>query len=273
MKGKRFLLISHDIEPYTKQGKLAKVAHQIIQYLHKQGSETRLFIPRFAKINERKHRLHEVIRLSGVIVNIGEEEQPIVMKVATLPVSRSQVYFLDNEDYFQRKAFMYDNKGKFFEDNHERFIFFNKGVVEIMQKLGWAPDVVYCHGWMSSLIPYYIRTSLKKNPMFKKTKFIYGYDREPAFEGEIGADFSINAKYKARITKAVSAFLKEPTYNNINKIGLKYADGIVKYQPEGDEEIEDFIENTAKAPVLEYADPASVKFLENFYEFFAKIAR
>lgn len=247
----KILYVTHEMEPYAHLEDLAELANLLPKKMQEKQHEVRVFMPRFGKINERKHRLHEVIRLSGINIQIGEDDNPMIIKVASLPGSRIQVYFLDNEEYFQRKSFLKDKDGHFFDDNDERMLFFNKGVLEIALKLGWMPDIIHCHGWMSSLVPLYARTLYKKEPVFKQAKFVQTVSGV-GFEGAFQEDFL----EKAHLTKEFKndgGLLTQPRCLDLYKVGLEYADAVMKGRPDLDEELETFIASTDK-PVLPYPD-------------------
>src|SRR5690606_19267140 len=169
----RILYVASEINPFLQTSQVAEFVRKLPQAMQERGMEIRIFVPRFGLINERKNRLHEVVRLSGINIAVGDEEKPLVIKVASIPNAKMQVYFIDNEDYFQRKSIFFDNENNFYEDNDERAIFFCKGVIETIRKLGWSPDIVHCNDWMTSLIPMYLKTKYKADPIFKKTKIVF----------------------------------------------------------------------------------------------------
>ena len=152
----RILYVASEINPFLQTSAVADFVRKLPQAMQERGMEIRILVPRFGLINERKNRLHEVVRLSGINIAVGEEEKPLVIKVASIPNAKLQVYFIDNEDYFHRKSVFFDKNDNFYKDNDERAIFFCKGVLETVKKLGWAPDIVHCNDWMTSLIPLYI---------------------------------------------------------------------------------------------------------------------
>ncbi len=157
MKDKRILYVSSELIPYLPETEVSKMAFEVPKEMHRQGAQIRMFMPRFGVINERRHQLHEVIRLSGMNLIINDMDMPLIIKVASIPKERMQVYFIDNEEYFKRKAVYTDEDGNLFEDNDERAIFFAKGVIETVKKLKWAPDIIHVHGWMASLLPLYLK--------------------------------------------------------------------------------------------------------------------
>lgn len=244
---------------------MADIARDLPQQMQENGMEVRIFMPRFGMIKERKHRLHEVIRLSGINIPVGNEDNPLIIKVASLPSAKMQIYFLDNEDFFNKRDYFRDEKKKFYADNDERVIFFNKGVIEIILKLGWIPDIIHCHGWMSSLVPMYAKTVLKNEPVFKNTKFIYTvYDNE--FTEKLGKDFISKATMPAQNQDGFK-FLANPDCNDLVHTGVTYADGIVIGAQEPDSELMAYILKQDK-PVLPFQQYGTDNFVENHYEFY-----
>ena len=171
MEKKRVLYISHEIVPYLPESDISETSRFLPQRMNDNGQEVRIFMPRFGCINERRHQLHEVIRLSGMNLIINDMDQPLIIKVASVPQARMQVYFIDNEEYFKRKQMFADDKGNFFPDNDERAIFFGRGVLETVKKLGWSPDIIHCHGWMSALVPLYLKPFMQMTQFLKTQKW------------------------------------------------------------------------------------------------------
>jgi len=120
----KILFITHEMSPFLELTKISEITRQLPQATQEKGFEIRILMPRFGNINERRNRLHEVIRLSGLNIVVDNNDNPLIIKVASLPAARMQVYFLDNEDYFQRKKVFSDEHGEFFADNIERSVFF-----------------------------------------------------------------------------------------------------------------------------------------------------
>ena len=170
---KRVLIVTQEIKPYTSESDMSDVLNQYAQYLQNSDMEVRILMPRFGVINERRHRLHEVVRLSGMNITIDDEDYPLIIKVASLPGTRMQVYFLDNEEFFKRKFVFNGEDGTLFDDNIDRMLFFTKGVVETVKKFGWAPDIVHTNGWMMSLLPAALKTVYAEEPIFQNAKFVY----------------------------------------------------------------------------------------------------
>jgi starch synthase len=186
---KKVLFISHEFAPYNEETDFAKILNMLAVKSNETGFEVRVIMPRFGTINERRHRLHEVVRLSGININVDKEDYPLVIKVASLPNARLQVYFMDNEDMYKRKQTFHAEDGTFFDDNTERAIFFCKGALETVKKFGWPPDIIHVHGWMSALIPMYIKAYYKKEPVFANSKLIFSATKEVLSE-KLGASFS-----------------------------------------------------------------------------------
>lgn len=170
---KKVLIVTQEMKPYTTVSELSDLVNRYAQLLQEKNMEIRILMPKFGTINERRHRLHEVVRLSGMNITIDDDDYPLIIKVASLPSTRMQVYFLDNDDFFKRKQMFANKEGKLFEDNVERTVFFNKGVIETVKKFGWAPDIVHAHGWMLSLLPAMLQTTYANEPIFQDSKIVY----------------------------------------------------------------------------------------------------
>ncbi len=217
--------------------------------MNEKGHEIRVFMPRFGVINERRHQLHEVIRLSGMNLVINDSDHPLIIKVASIPQVRMQVYFIDNEEYFKRKGVFSDEDEKFFEDNDERSLFYCKGVLETVKKLGWKPDIIHCHGWMTSMVPVLVKRMFNEDPHFENSKLIYSaYKNEvqDQFDNELTAKF----EYDEIAAEHVSV-IKDATLTNVHKLALQYADAVIIGSKELDEGLEDAIKE-AGLPTLEY---------------------
>ena len=223
----KVLYVASEIRPFTDAGPVAKFLHSISQKMQEKGLEVRVLVPRFGVINERRNRLHEVVRLSGINIPMESEEKPLIIKVASIPQTRLQVYFIDNEDYFQRKSIFFDENGRFHEDNDKRAIFFCKGVLETIRKLGWAPNIIHCNDWMSSLISLFVKTSHANDPVFSKTKCVltlhddcvaHTFDKEELIKN-IGIENADSSVFEA---------LKEPNVAGLVRLGAAYADHVSK---------------------------------------------
>ncbi|NNE54965.1 MAG: glycogen/starch synthase [Flavobacteriales bacterium] len=248
MSKTRVLYVAQEITPFLPETIVSTISRQLPQAMHEKGMEIRVFMPRYGKINERRHQLHEVIRLSGMNMIINDSDHPLIIKVASIPSARMQVYFIDNEEYFHRKSVLQDDKGKFHKDNDERSIFFVKGVLETVKKLGWAPDLIHCHGWMTAMMPMYLRHYYNEDPHFSDAKVVYSaYEQE--FE-TLDKDLSKKLSFD-NIPQDQLDMIKDPTFVNLNKLAISNADGAITLA-EGniDSEITSFINELGK-PSLE----------------------
>jgi starch synthase len=244
----RILFATMEIDPFLKLSAAADFLRSLPQGLQELGHEIRILMPKFGVINERRNRLHEVVRLSGINIRVGDDEKPLTIKVATIPNARIQVYFLDNDDYFQRRAVLSDPKSNtFFQDNDERAIFFCKGVIETVKKLGWGPDIIHCHGWMTSLIPLYLKTHYKDDPIFANSKIVYTLYNDQSLNQPLPEDFTQKAKLEGISEEALNKFAGE-TYIGMTKGGIEMADAATKGYEELPGELEQAI--SAKAPDL-----------------------
>ena len=261
MSKKKILIIAQEMEPYTALSEIAQIANKLPLYLNDNQCEIRILMPRFGTINERRHRLHEVVRLSGMNIIVNDDDYPLIIKVASLPGSRIQVYFLDNEEFFKRKSVFEDSEGQPFEDNIDRAVFFCKGAIETVRKFGWSPDIIHCHGWMTALIPMYIRAAYKNDPLFQPSKVIYSlYDSltQPFNFDEFAAKASIN-------NLAIEDMVAFRADDNVDmhKGATAYSDAIVKVN-EVSAEISQMLAESDK-PVLEATDEEGMK---PYYEFY-----
>jgi starch synthase len=231
----RILYVASEINPFLQTSEVADFVRKLPQAMQERGMEIRILVPRFGLINERKNRLHEVVRLSGINITVGEEEKPLIIKVASVPSAKLQVYFIDNEDYFHRKSVFFDKENKFYPDNDERAIFFCKGVIETVKKLGWSPDIVHCNDWMTSLIPMYLKTTYKNDPMFKDTKTVFTMYNS-FFAHKFNGDLLSKVKM-IDIEDAMLDNLKSADYEGFIKIGVEYADAVLKAEEDFSESL------------------------------------
>lgn len=236
----RILYVASEINPFLQTSEVADFVRQLPQGMQERGMEIRILVPRFGLINERKNRLHEVVRLSGINISVGEEEKPLTIKVASIPNAKLQVYFIDNEDYFHRKSVFFDKENNFYEDNDERAIFFCKGAIETVKKLGWAPDIVHCNDWMTSLIPMYLKTTYKNDPLFKNTKSVFTVYNNP-FKHKFNGDLLDKVKMMD-IDDSMLVNLQSADYDGFIKIGVEYADAIIKAEEGVDDNMNNLLE-------------------------------
>ncbi len=249
----KVLFINSEIYPYLPESDIANIGRYLPQGIQERKREIRSFMPRYGCINERKNQLHEVIRLSGMNIIISDVDRPLIIKVASISSARIQVYFIDNEDYFRRKQTFCDASGKFFEDNDERAVFFARGVLETVKKSRWAPDIIHCQGWISQMVPAYLKKAYKDDPIFSNSKVVLSlYDDTP--KGSFHPDFAGKAAFGG-LTPADLPHLADPTGINLAKTAVQYADGIIL----GAEQVEPEIVGYAQSlglPVLPFSRQA-----------------
>lgn len=249
MNGKKILFVSSELVPYLPENEVSLMSYETPRMVNSNGGQIRIFMPRYGNINERRHQLHEVIRLSGMNLVINDMDMPLIIKVASIPRERIQVYFIDNDEYFKRKATFTDTGGNLFPDNDQRAIFFAKGVVETVKKLNWSPDIIHVHGWMASLLPLYLKKYYADEPLFDTSKIVisvYG----KSFEGELDKDMIKKIAFDG-ISEESIAPLETPTYNNLLKIAVDHADAVILAAEEIPEDLQNHISNLQK-PVLPY---------------------
>ena len=222
---KKVLFVCSEIYPYLPESEIATIGRYLPQGTQERKREIRSFMPRYGCINERKNQLHEVIRLSGMNMVISDIDRPLIIKVASIAAAHTQVYFIDNEDYFKRKQLERDDKGVFFEDNDERAIFFARGVLETVKKLRWAPDVIHCHGWISHLLPVYLKKAYKDDPIFTNSKVVISFYNNVPNE-TFDKNFIEKAMFGGVGEKELN-LLNEPNGINLAKLAAKYADGAI----------------------------------------------
>ncbi|MBM1104872.1 glycogen/starch synthase [Aurantibacter crassamenti] len=249
MNGKKILFVSSELVPYLPQNEVSLMSYETPRMVNSNGGQIRIFMPRYGNINERRHQLHEVIRLSGMNLVINDMDMPLIIKVASIPKERIQVYFIDNDEYFKRKATFTDPDGNLFKDNDQRAIFFAKGVVETVKKLNWTPDIIHVHGWLASLLPLYLRKFYADEPLFADSKIvtsIYG----KGFDGELDGDMIKKVAYDGIPEENIKALAK-PDYNNLLKVAVDYSDAVILAAEEIPEDLQKHITNLQK-PVLPY---------------------
>lgn len=252
MTKKKVLFISSEMTPFLKVSSVGELARRLPQAIQEKDNEIRVLMPRFGCINERRNRLHEVVRLSGINITINDNDNPLTIKVASLPEAKMQVYFLDNEDYFHRKYVYTDENNSFFNDNDERTIFFCKGALETVKKLGWQPDIIHCQGWMTSLIPLYLKTIYKDEPVFRLAKVVYSVF-ENQFEDSMGKEFAKKASLNTIDNKQVST-LSDATCSDLYMSGIAHADAIVKASTEIHPEVSKFMKKQKGKIILEHQE-------------------
>ena len=252
-KANKVLFITQEITPYVSESEMSLVGRNLPQVIQEKGREIRTFMPKWGNINERRNQLHEVIRLSGMNLIIDDTDHPLIIKVASIQSARMQVYFIDNDDYFQNRLQVVDENGVEYEDNDARAIFYARGVLETVKKLRWCPDVIHCHGWMTALAPLYIKKAYKDEPSFRDAKVVFSlYDND--FKEPFHPDFASKLLLKG-ISKKDVADLKEPVdYTALCKLAVDYSDGVIQQSEHVNEEVIAYARQIGK-PVLGYQSP------------------
>ncbi len=266
MKNKkaRVLFVSQEVFPYLEETPISKTSRFLPQGVQEKGKEIRVFMPRYGNVNERRHSLHEVIRLSGMNLIINDSDHPLIIKVASIQSARMQVYFIDNDDFFSRKFVLKDEKGKMFDDNDERAIFFVRGVVETVKKLGWQPDIIHCHGWFTGLMPLFIKKQFADNPLFAETKVVFSlYNDE--YAGSLDKELSSKLVSEHITAKDVKQ-INDPTHINLSKLAIDYSDGIIVSGEDANPEVLKYAKKSGK-PMLAYkSDEEYIQACSDFYD-------
>jgi len=252
---KRILFIANEMSPYLELTEFSEVVNKLAIKSNDNGFEVRCIMPRFGSINERRHRLHEVVRLSGINVTVDNEDFPLQIKVASLPNARLQVYFLDNEDLFKRKYVFNDENEQWYDDNALRTIFFCKGALETVKKFGWPPDIIHCSGWMTGLVPFYLKSVYKKEPVFAHSKVIYTIGQN-TFTSKLDDDFIKKALIHASLKEKDLEVYKSGDNVSLFRGGAAYADAITFGTEEADKTLVDEFSKVRGKKTLPY-DAAS----------------
>ena len=267
MERKKLLYVTQEMDPYLVFTEAGNFVKKLAPYINDNGLEVRVLMPRFGIINERRNRLHEVVRLSGINIIINNDDYPLIIKVASLPGARIQVYFLDNEEFFKRKTVFTDDDEHFFDDNAERMVFFCKATMETVKKFGWHPNIIHCHGWMTSLIPVYMKTQYAKDPVFANTKTVFSV-YEKTFSEKLNKNFLKTALIGDEIKDKDLAAFKELTNEALTLGGIQFADAVIQ----GTEDIKDIAaikKAIGKKPFLPYQDIDNL--LSKYSEFYQSL--
>lgn len=266
---KRILFIANEMSPYLELTDFAEMVNKLAVKSNDSGMEVRCIMPRFGVINERRHRLHEVVRLSGINVTVDNDDYPLLIKVASLPNARLQVYFLDNEDFFKRKHVFHDDNEKWFDDNGLRTVLFCKGALETVKKFGWPPDIIHCSGWMTGLIPMFIKNAYKKEPIFSNSKVVYTIG-ENTFKEKLGADLLKLAAINDHITKKELEPFKDTNNAAMFRGGATYADAVTFGSAAVDKKLVDEFSKVKGKKILKYNAESD---LTDYLQLYADLAK
>ena len=268
MAKNRILYVCQEISPYVPETDFSKLSLEMARQMQERGAEVRTFMPRYGCINERRNQLHEVIRLSGMNLIINDNDHQLIIKVASIPAARLQVYFLDNDDSFSRRFIVTDAEGNMFEDNDDRAIFFARGMLETVKKLRWAPTIVHCHGWFSAIVPMYLKKVFYDDPLFSDVKIVLSVANDK-FDGALCPEFKQKLEGEG-ILDSVMSVLEEPTYQNLYRFVIEYADGIVVTSPDADSEVVEYARSRGKK-VLDYQCGDDKEVFDNYKKFYDEL--
>ena len=265
MDAKKILFIAQEITPYLPESEIATICRNLPQGIQEHGREIRTFMPKFGNINERRNQLHEVIRLSGMNLIIDDTDHPLIIKVASIQSARMQVYFIDNEDFFQRKATIADENGNEFEDNDDRSIFYIRGVLETVKKLRWIPDIIHCHGWMSALTGLYIRRMYADDPCLRNAKIVYSIYNDD-FKNPFRKEFANKLKMDGAKDGDVKALKTDTSFTALTKLAINFSDGVIQGSETINQDVLDYISTKKNTPFLPYQSPET--YIDKFNEFY-----
>lgn len=268
MASRKILYVCQEIMPYLPETELSALSRHLAQAMQERGNEIRTFMPRYGCVNERRNQLHEVIRLSGMNLIIDDNDHQLIIKVASIPSARIQIYFIDNDDYFARKAVLTDSEGKEFADNDERAIFFARGVLETVRKLNWSPSVVHCMGWMSAVMPIYLKKVFNDDPLFRDVKVVVSLC-DDRFEQPLDANFKTRIANEGVKDEKLED-LTLPSYENLYRFVIDYADGVVVTSTNADPSLVEYARQSGK-PMLEAQDPEAEEYFDNYNRFYENL--
>jgi starch synthase len=265
MAKRKILFINQEITPYVPETEMSLMGKALPQAMQEKGHEIRTFMPKWGNINERRGQLHEVIRLSGMNLIINDTDHPLIIKVASIQQARVQVYFIDNDDYFSKRQMEKDEMGNDYPDNGERAIFFARGVLETVKKLRWVPDIIHCQGWMSAVVPLYIKTAYSEEPSFANTKVVTSLFAQ-SLKNDLGQNFKKCVEFRDATAELLTPYNDNFDFGEMGKLAIDYSDGIVLAAADVNKELV----NHAAAkniPVLDYKED----FADAYEEFYDKI--
>lgn len=261
---KKILFINQEIFPYVPKTEMSTIGYEMPNMMLENGCEVRMFMPKWGIINERRGQLHEVIRLSGMNLIINDTDHPLIIKVASIPQTRLQVYFIDNEDFFVKRKMTVDENGEPYADNGERAIFFARGVIETVKKLRWAPDIVQCQGWMSAVVPLYIKKAYKNEPTFANTKIVTSLIGNE-LQGNLESEFKKYMEFRDANSKTLKKYKSLFDYEELMKLSIDFSDAVAELQPNAGGSLLDYAKENNKL-VLEYSDNADASAYQGLYD-------
>ena len=265
MKAKKVLFITGEMVPFVPENSKSLMGRYMPQAIQELGHEIRTFTPKWGVINERRNQLHEVIRLSGMNLIIDDTDHPLIIKVSSIQAARMQIYFIDNDDYFMKRTMAIDPNGEEYKDNGERAIFYARGVLETVKKLGWTPDVIHCHGWIASLAPLYIKTAYKDEPSFHDAKVVFSASA-PELKDDLGQHFAQCIPFKdAKMEDFQELCGERLGHTELSKIAVKFSDGVILDDKDVNSEITDYTKSL-NIPLLDYQGEDYKEAYSKFYD-------
>lgn len=265
MKTNKVLFITQEITPFVQESTIANIGRTLPQATQESGKDIRVFMPKWGTINIRRNQLHEVQRLTGMNLIIDDTDHPLIIKVASLQAARMQVYFIDNDDYFQNRLMATDENGKEYPDNDERTIFFSRGVLETIKKQHWCPDVIHCHGWISALAPLYVKTAYNEEPSFRDSKVVISlYDEN--FSEQFPESFLAKTLYKNMSIELLDGIASPTSYEELAKIAIRYSDGIILNGDNISPALIEYAESLGKPILAKPSDETYAEECNKFYE-------
>ncbi|MBQ2365253.1 MAG: glycogen/starch synthase [Alistipes sp.] len=268
MATNKILYVCQEIAPYLPENELSTLSLEMARQMQERGAEVRTFMPRYGCINERRNQLHEVIRLSGMNLIINDNDHQLIIKVASIPSARIQIYFIDNDDYFSRRAILHNDEGKPFEDNDDRAIFFARGMLETVKKLRWTPSIVHCHGWFSAIVPMYLKKVFYDDPIFRDVKIVVSL-ADDKFEGCLANEFKQKLEGEGIMDSSMK-ILEEPSYENLFRFVMEYADGVIVTSKNVDSALVEYARNSGKR-VLDYMEGDEKEVFDNYKRFYDEL--
>ena len=263
MAKKKILFINQEITPYVPDNALSLMGKDLPKVMQERSHEIRTFMPKWGNINERRGQLHEVIRLSGMNLIINDTDHPLIIKVASIQSARVQVYFIDNDDYFGKRLIERDEAGAEYDDNGERAIFFARGVLETVKKLRWVPDIIHCQGWMSGVVPFYVKTAYRDEPSFAETKVVTSLYNK-TINKDFGDDFKQFVEFRDAKAELLGDYKDKFDFDELNKLAIEYSDGVIQAVPDVEKQLLDFAA-AKNVPLLGYNEDYADAY-EAFYE-------
>ena len=176
-----------------------------------------------------------------------------------------QVYFIDNEDFFQRKHTVCDENGNEYEDNDDRSIFYVRGVLETVKKLRWIPDVIHCHGWISALTALYIKRMYADDPCLKNAKIVYSIYNDD-FKTPFRKEFANKLKTDGAKEGDLKGIKADTSFAGLTKLAIDFADGVIQGSETINQDILDYIATKKDTPFLPYQSPET--YMDAFNEFY-----